>query len=291
MNLMFLGTGAAEGNPAMYCRCKYCQKIRKMGGKNLRTRSAFRIGKRHQIDIGPDTYWQMTTHGLDMYDIEHILITHTHSDHFQFEEIIAKNMSIGAETDGKILNVYMSLSAKAWLENFLTALYTEEKFVEKLRQLRKHYRIHELEYFKEYCIGDLIVKTLKTTHCARGADEKAINYLTRLQDGRWLLYALDTGWYPEETWAFLEGQKTDILIMDCTFGGRTDRPEYPEGHLDMLSFVKMLERMSAIDFISEQTQIFATHINPHQGLLHDELQEALDTIKFNVTLAYDGLTL
>ena len=81
------------------------------------------------------------------------------------------------------------------------------------------------------------------------------------------------------------------MILDCTFGARTDRPEYPEGHLDTLSFVKTLERMMAIDFIDKQTRVFATHINPHQGLFHDALQQRFDETTLNVTVAYDGLTL
>jgi phosphoribosyl 1,2-cyclic phosphate phosphodiesterase len=83
MDIIFLGTGAAEGSPAMYCRCQHCTTVRKTGGKDLRTRSALRIGELYQIDIGPDINWQLHTHGLDMHSIEHIFITHTHADYFQ----------------------------------------------------------------------------------------------------------------------------------------------------------------------------------------------------------------
>ncbi|GAK55554.1 hypothetical protein U27_02388 [Candidatus Vecturithrix granuli] len=291
MNLIFLGTGAAEGVPAMYCRCEYCTQVRKTGGKDLRTRSAFRIGDRYQIDINFDNNWQMHRCGIDMYAIEHILITHTHADHFQFEEIVAKEMSVSGQANGKLLNIYMSLPAKAWIENLLASLYTPKVYEKKLRILNERYRIHGLEYFREYHIGDLDVETLKGSHRLREGDEYAMNYLILFPDGTRLLYALDTGWYPEETWDFLEGKTVDVLILDCTFGGRTDRPEYPAGHLDLLSFVKMLERMIAINFISARTRIFATHINPHQGLLHEALQKKFDETRFNVTVAYDGLTL
>ncbi len=288
---MFLGTAAAEGIPAMYCRCKYCNRVREIGGKDLRTRSAFRIGEHYQIDINLDTNWQMHRYGIDMYDIEHILITHTHVDHFQFEEIVAKHMSVGAEVNGKLLNIYMSIPAKAWLEKLLATIYKQEVYASKLQHIRAHYRIHGLEYFKEYAIGDLVVETLKGSHRLRGGDEIAINYLIQLLDGRRLLYALDTGWFPEETWSFLANKQTDTLILDCTFGARTDRPEYPDGHLDMLSFIKTLERMAAISCIDEKTRIFASHINPHQGLFHDEMQNRFDETHLKVTVAYDGLKL
>jgi phosphoribosyl 1,2-cyclic phosphate phosphodiesterase len=199
-------------------------------------------------------------------------------------------MSVGAETNGKLLNIYMSLPAKEWIENLLSTLYGEKVYEKKLQHLREHYHIHGLEYFKEYSVGEIVVETVKGSHRLRDGNELAINYLIRLPDGHRLLYALDTGWYAEETWAFLENKSIDMLVLDCTFGARTDRPEYPEGHLDILSFTKMLERMRSIHFIDEGTRIFASHINPHQGLLHDEMQTRMDESDFNITVAYDGLT-
>ena len=116
-----------------------------------------------------------------------------------------------------------------------------------------------------------------------------MNYLFRFPNGQRLFYALDTGYYAEETWTYLKDRKTDILILEATFGGKTDRAEYPDGHLDISAFIKMLERMTSIGFIDDHTRIFATHINPHQGLSHDELQARFDATDFTVTVAYDGL--
>ena len=39
MKIQFLGTGAAEGVPAMFCACPVCKKIRSMGKQEVRTRS------------------------------------------------------------------------------------------------------------------------------------------------------------------------------------------------------------------------------------------------------------
>ena len=271
----------------MYCRCESCLYVREHGGKDVRTRSSFRIGTSYQIDLNMDTNWQMHRLGIDMYDIEHLFITHTHTDHFQFEEIVAKSMSV--ETNGRPLNIYMSEPAKIWLERLFFSMYSEEMYAKKSQHLRGHYHIHGVKYFYTYRIGELVVETLKSSHRVRGSDEFAMNYLFRFPDGRHLLYALDTGWYPEETWSFLRGRHVDILILDCTFGARTDRPEYPQGHLDNRSFFKVLERMAKIQFIDTHTQVFATHINPHQGLFHDGLQQQLNKSNFQVTVAYDGL--
>jgi len=190
---------------------------------------------------------------------------------------------------GKPLNVYMSLPARQWLDTLLAVMY--EKDLEEQQQFNEQFRMHGLQYFQRYQIGELMIETLKAEHLVRGGEESAMNYLIHLPDGCHLLYALDTGWFPDETWTFLNQKRIDILILDCTFGARTDRPAYPVGHLDMTSFVKMLERMADIRAIHEHTRIFASHINPHQGVLHDGMQERFNETRFNVTVAYDGLRL
>lgn len=39
MRFQYLGTAAAEGFPAIFCNCEYCQNARRLKGKNIRTRS------------------------------------------------------------------------------------------------------------------------------------------------------------------------------------------------------------------------------------------------------------
>jgi phosphoribosyl 1,2-cyclic phosphate phosphodiesterase len=45
MELLFLGTAAAEGIPSMYCNCDTCRIARIKKGKNIRNRSAVLINK------------------------------------------------------------------------------------------------------------------------------------------------------------------------------------------------------------------------------------------------------
>jgi phosphoribosyl 1,2-cyclic phosphate phosphodiesterase len=285
MEATFLGTGAAQGNPAAYCRCPSCQDVRKRGGRDLRSRSAMRLGDHHQIDAGPDTYLQMVRHGLDMYDVEHILVTHTHSDHLCLSAIADKVMS--TETNQKPLVTYMSRPAKDLVERAIRSSGSGTDWTHR----KADFRLVELDYFASYSAGDLEFDTVKASHNADGEDEFAINYLITFPGGRRLLYAVDTGYYMDETWEFLQGKKVDTVVMDSTFGGRTDRDEYSFGHLHVPSFLKMLERMSSIGFIDASAGIYATHFNPHQGLDHEGLQNAYDASDFRVIVAYDGLTI
>src|SRR5690554_3138842 len=76
LEYVFLGTGAAEAIPCYYCRCSYCSYARQHGGKDVRSRSSFRIDGRYQIDFSPDIFHQTSSLGLDTFELEHLFITH-----------------------------------------------------------------------------------------------------------------------------------------------------------------------------------------------------------------------
>ena len=289
MKITFLGTGAAEGIPAVYSRTEFAQRVRREGGPDLRTRSSIRIGDHHQIDFSPDNFWQMHRCDLDMYDVEHLLITHSHEDHFQYDQIIAKEMPDG--TNGKPLHIYLSTAAADWLMQMLEC---RNQFADLTQEARDaflgRYPVHRLEHGVECDLGGVRGFTVPGNHRVAASGERSINYLLELPDGKFLLYALDTGYYTDDTWEMLEGRRADIVIMDCTFGGRTDRGEYPAGHLDCRSFMRMLERMRKISFIDSTSTVYATHFNPDQGFDHHALVEFFRASEATVTVAYDTLS-
>ena len=54
MELLFLGTGAAQGYPAIFCRCENCEAARQRGGRSIRRRSALLVNDDLLLDFGPD---------------------------------------------------------------------------------------------------------------------------------------------------------------------------------------------------------------------------------------------
>jgi phosphoribosyl 1,2-cyclic phosphate phosphodiesterase len=284
MELIFLGTGAAEGVPAAYCRCAACQGVRQRGGVEIKTRSSLRVGPHHQIDVSPDLYGQMVRAGTDMFDVEHVLVTHTHRDHFYLPALFDKEMS--HLVNRKPISIYMSEPARGYIEETIASLPLSP---EELRWKDANIEIRGLRYFQEYEIGGLSVRTLKGNHAAHGVNESSINYLIGPPHGKTLLYACDTGFYQEETWAYLAGTHADTVILECTFAGKTDREEFPAGHLDMRSYFKMLARMADGGFIDEHTAVYATHFNPHQGMDHVAIQDRLHRSPYHAAAAYDGL--
>ena len=76
-----MGTGAAEGWPAAFCKCIYCTKAWELGGKNMRKRTCTMIDDNILIDLGPDLLSHAHNHKLDLSLLDAIIITHSHSDH------------------------------------------------------------------------------------------------------------------------------------------------------------------------------------------------------------------
>ena len=70
MKIKFLGTAAGEGIPALLCNCEICAKARKLGGKNLRSRSQAMIDNEIMIDMPPETYGNLHRFGINLLDIK-----------------------------------------------------------------------------------------------------------------------------------------------------------------------------------------------------------------------------
>jgi len=111
--------------------------------------------------------------------------------------------------------------------------------------------------------GGYRVIPVETTHRVSQL-ENAYNYMFETPQGKRLLYACDTGLYPENALKALSGCKVDILVMEVTFGLRTDNDL--QSHLNGQGFLHMLNLMIDREIICSNTQIYATHINhKHDG--------------------------
>ena len=90
MKILFLGTGAAEGVPAMYCDCETCQEVRRRGEGEYHTRSQIVVDESVGIDFPPDAYYRSLRYGLELKNLERLLITHSHMDHFYAHDFILR---------------------------------------------------------------------------------------------------------------------------------------------------------------------------------------------------------
>ena len=69
MKITYLGTGAAEGVPAMYCKCEVCGEVRRRGQSEYHTRSQIVIDGDLGIDFPPDAYFHSLQSGIKLEDI------------------------------------------------------------------------------------------------------------------------------------------------------------------------------------------------------------------------------
>ena len=95
-NLVFYGTGAAEAIPSPFCSCRVCQFARERGGREERARSMFRVNEELSVDLGPDAVLRAMRFG-DLTGLRHVLVTHTHLDHFCYDMMEVRSMSRDAK--------------------------------------------------------------------------------------------------------------------------------------------------------------------------------------------------
>ena len=285
MRITFLGTGAAQGVPPTFSRNRFFEYIRKTKGKELRSKAALRLGKYSQVDFGPDSNWQNIINDLDMYDVRNIFITHSHSDHLSCSELFdvyKMSCEVSADCNPEPINLYLSKPAADWVYNsFLPTVH--------MKPLKDRIIAHSLDYFQSYECQDIAFDTVKGFHKAYGDNEFSINYLFR-KNNKSLLYAVDTGYYSDETFAYLQNKKVDIVIMECTFGDNYSKGNVGDGHLNFKTFNAQIERLANIGFLSEKTPVYITHVSPTVEHKFYEFQAILDRYDFNFILAYDGLT-
>ena len=96
MRLQFLGSAASESVPALWCECENCRKAARLGGRNLRRRTAYLVGDHTLVDFGPDANWQAKEFRLDPSKVERLLVTHSHVDHFSPVELLWRSRNFSA---------------------------------------------------------------------------------------------------------------------------------------------------------------------------------------------------
>lgn len=266
MEIRLLGTGSAEGWPGLFCNCPVCQRSRKIGGKNLRTRSTALINGVLKIDFPPDTLHHVLTQNLDLTQVKYLLITHGHDDHLAIPELQYMSWMFVPEPSCNPLQVFAPAD--------VVARVTESLDLSILPMNLRCLDLWETIRVDGWSITPILAQHDPTCLC--------FNYI--LSDGhKTLLYATDTGWYERQTWRFLETQKIDGIVIECAKGP-------VEGgymaHLSVSELLRMRDRLIEKRVIQPNTRIVTTHHSHLGGLLHEELEALLNP--HGIEVGYDG---
>lgn len=270
MKVQYLGTAAAEGIPGIFCNCAICKQARLRGGKDLRSRSQAIVDDWLLIDFPPDSYYHMLERKLDLPSIEHLLITHSHQDHFYPQELYMRCAMFANEVTHP-LHIYGNDKMIQFYEEAMQ-LFDQELMAQCVI-------MHEINAFEPFDINGYTITALLANH---DKSEKCLIYLIEGKD-QTLLYANDTGWLCEESWAQLEGKKIDIINMDCTLVQFADG----NNHMGLPDNIKMQDRLKEMGCITEDTVQIITHFSHNGKMLHQEMEELATPQGFLV--AYDGM--
>lgn len=268
MNIHILGTAAAEGFPGIFCRCEHCIKARQLGGKNIRSRSSAIIDGILKVDFPPDSYYHVLRDGIDMAAIKYLLITHTHSDHLQADELEMRN-PIYAHGIDHPLKIFGHDQA---MQHCLQAVKLNKDRIEL--QLIQPFRTFELE-------EGTYVTPLLADHDRR--QTCLLFYIER--NGKVLLYGHDTGWFPEETWQWLKGKSFDAALLDNTNGPLPGR----RNHMNNDAILEMKEAFESNGMLKKDGTVIVTHFSHNCGMLHEDLEAFYSP--HGIKVAFDGMKL
>ncbi len=281
MNLLYLGTAAAEGIPALFCECDACKKARSLGAAGVHTRSGAILDNTLKLDFGPDSYKQMLDNGLNYAKIHSLLITHSHEDHLDVDE----------------LNLRRGTFAHILTTDKRMTVYGNERVGELVSRLEcEYFHFELLKPFETARIEGYDVTPLEAVHCTdRNSrkypvlhegetffrSEQAFIYLIE-KDGKRLLYAHDTGRLTPADMDFLKGKQLDLVSLDCTNGFLETKWV---GHMGAKDNLAMRSRMLENGAADEHTVFVANHFS-HNGYPG---QEELEALVPGFIVARDGL--
>ncbi len=213
MKLQFLGTGAAEGAPAIFCQCAVCQELRRRGEKEYHTRAQYMIDDCLGIEFPPDAYYHALRFGLDLSAMRHLLITHSHMDHFYAHDFILRGYKYA---DGREMPLTIYGNAEV-IKVFKECTRREMKEV-----VAKAYTLVEVTPFQPFSCGEKGEYQVIPLLAQHGVGETPLLYLIEKGEKAYL-HLTDTGRLPQETLDYLEkyfqgkGKKVDFVTFDCTF--------------------------------------------------------------------------
>ena len=273
MKIKYLGTAAVEAIPGPFCDCDICRKARELGGRELRGRSQALVDGKLLIEFNPDTFMNMFRFGFDLVHIRHCVVTHEHSDHFYPDDLSNLNPGFSELPEGwPPFTLYGSEDLFPSVEKYCQRYPT--RFVFK-----------RVEPFVPFEAAGLTVTALKAAHGT------AHPYIYLIGDGDIaLLYAHDTGIFPDETWDYLEKAKPrlGLVSMDCTEGAE-DEIGYDE-HMCLGRNVKVKDRLCGMGLCNSDTLFVANHFS-HSGKLVNYRDFRPLAEEKGIMTSYDGMEL
>ena len=272
MKIKYLGTGAYEGIPALFCTCPICLKAMEKGGKNIRTRSQALIDDKILIDFNADTYSHFITHKIDFTKVKWCFITHSHYDHLDVGDIQIMRPDYSYHPDYEF------------------TFYSGDKGCRMIREkiepdfMKDVARCKLLRAFNQEFIPGYRITPLPANH-----DQNAspfIFLIEELKTKKHMLYAHDSGFFFEDVFDYLyhNVKHLDLVSLDCT--GAT-KLGWKDHHMSIDVDKEVIERLKKDGIVDDKTKIVLNHFSHNGGANYDDLVKLEKEL--GVIISYDGL--
>ena len=275
MRLQYLGTGAAEGWPSAFCHCEACEAARRLGGRNIRTRSQALVDGELLLDFPCDTYLHTLQHPFDLSAVRWLFLTHSHTDHLYPAELVNRGGCYSHQMTSPTLDLYGNQAVRDYIQKAAGHELEED--------VSRRLRFHVLEPFQTVEAGPYEVTALPARHMQT---EQALFYLVE-KEGKSLLYAHDTGRFYREVYDFLQkrSRPLDLISLDCTSGVYENGEE--DGHMGFPDAVAVRNRLLEIGAAGNNTRFVLNHFSHNGKWLYEEL--AAHAVPCGMEPSYDGM--
>lgn len=248
MHLALLGTGAADGWPNPFCACASCSLQRAAGV--LRSPTSALIDGTLLLDLPAETVSRAGAAGADLHGVRHVLVTHAHPDHLAPVVLLWRHWALGHGA------APLTVAGPDQVREEIERWFAGDPRVQVLA----------LRPGETRDLGAYRVRALAAAH-----EVPTLLYDVTGPDGARALYATDTGPMPDETHRLLAGRAFDVVLLDLTFGRRTD---HGTGHHDLSTFPRTLATLRTSRAVTAATRVVAIHLG-HHNPPEDELRDRL----------------
>lgn len=266
MEVQVLGTGAADGWPTPFCHCSSCTAERLAG--RVRGQTSALVDGRVLLDCGPMTPYVAERAGASLADVELLLLTHQHSDHCSPAVLLHRSwvtsapLVVAGPPD-------VVAACRDWVAPDAPVVFRAVRPGDEV-EVAGH-RVRVLSSSHRTGLGD-------------GAPD-CVLYDVAAPDGGRLLYATDTGPLPRDTLAAVRDAAYDVVLLEETFG---DRSDLPRGHLDLPGFAAEVRRLREAGAVVPDTRVVAVHLSHHNPPTPDLARRLADV---GATVVDDGTVL
>ena len=272
MKITYFGTAAGEAWPGVFCDCDLCREARRLGGKNIRTRSQALINDDLLLDLPPDNYLHKIYFGLDLSRVRTLLFTHSHSDHCYPPDLELLREPYSHTYPGQ-MQIYGNEAVE---RKIISACHSSGGE-------RERFCFHRIAPNETVRSGSYLITALRATH----AKDEACLFYHISQENRSVLYAHDTGVFTDENYETLTGlpHPFSLVSLDCTQQKIRDG-KYHMGFADASEQKDILLQRGLAD---EKTIFVVNHFSHNGGWLHEEISQA--AASRGMTASYDGMEL